>query len=135
MEFPCFSFFLKHLEGIHGITDERGNSMKEMCTQEAEEIIEKYGQSVYRFALSLSKHKDVADDVFQEVFLRYVKKQPVFHNEEHAKAWFFVVTRNCCRNHFMSAFIRHNVPLVEEIPVLKKEEYGLYEEVLKLPLK
>ncbi|MGX8835189.1 RNA polymerase sigma factor [Amedibacillus sp. YH-ame6] len=109
--------------------------MEALSAQEAEKLIEQYGHSVYRFALSLTKHKDVADDVFQEVFLRYLKKQPVFENEEHAKAWFFVVTRNCCKNHFMSAFVRHSAPLIEDIPMLKEEKYGLYEEVLKLPLK
>lgn len=79
--------------------------MKEVCTaKEADEIVENYGDLVNRFALSLTKHKDVADDIFQEVFLRYSKKHPIFDNEEHAKAWFFVVTRNCCRNHLSSLF-------------------------------
>ena len=109
--------------------------MEGMCIEEAEQVIALYGNLVYHFALSLTKHKDVAEDVFQEVFLRYVKKQPHFHDEEHAKAWFYVVTRNCCRNHFMSAFIRRSAPLVEDIPILQEKEYGLYEEVMKLPAK
>lgn len=106
-----------------------------MLVQDAEDFIEKYGKSVYRFALSLTKHKDIADDVFQEVFLRYVKKQPHFDSDEHAKAWLFVVTRNCSRNYFMSAFVRRCVPLIDDFPVLKKESYGVYENVLKLPTK
>lgn len=109
--------------------------MSILCTDEAEEIIRSHGDLVYRFALSLTRHKDIAEDVYQEVFLRYVKKQPHFEDDEHARAWFYVVTRNCCRNHFMSAFIRHSAPLIDEIPVLAEKEYGLYEKVLKLPMK
>ena len=29
-----------------------------------------------------------ADDIFQEVFLRYVRRGPVFASYEHGKAWF-----------------------------------------------
>ena len=102
---------------------------------QAQIIIERYGNMVFRLALAITKHYDVAQDVYQEVFLRYVKKEPVFENEEHAKAWFLTVCKNCCRNHFMNAFVRRSVPLEEDIPVLKEQDYGMYEEVLRLPLK
>lgn len=103
--------------------------------EEAQRIVDTYGDAVYKFALSLTRHKDVADDVFQEVFLRYMKKSPVFENEKHARAWFYVVTKNCCRSHFMSAFIRRSAPLDQDIPFLKEPDYALYQYVLKLPMK
>lgn len=109
--------------------------MKHLCTsEEASEIVEQYADLVYKFALSLSKQKDIADDVFQEVFLRYAKRKPSFENEEHARAWFFTVTRNCCRTHFTSAFMRHTAPLEEDIPILQKEDHALYFYVMKLPV-
>lgn len=108
--------------------------MKHLCTsEEASEIVEQYADLVYKFALSLTKQKDVADDVFQEVFLRYAKRKPSFESEDHARAWFFTVTKNCCRTHFTSAFMRHTAPLEEDIPMLQKEEHALYFYVLKLP--
>lgn len=103
--------------------------------EEIEEVIEVYSNTVYRFALSLTRQKDVAEDVFQNVFLRYMKKRPQFKNEEHAKAWFYVVTRNCSRMHFTSAFMRYTAPLLDDIPSLTSEEKGLYYDVLKLPEK
>lgn len=33
---------------------------------------------VYRLAFAQMKNKEDADDVYQEVFYRYIKKQPVF---------------------------------------------------------
>lgn len=103
--------------------------------EDAERIVDTYGDAVYKLALSLTRHKDVADDVFQEVFLRYMKKRPVFENEKHARAWFYIVTKNCCRTHFMSAFIRHSAPLDQEIPFLNDPDYKLYQYVLELPVK
>lgn len=110
--------------------------MESLCTKdEAEDIVNRYADLVYKFALSQTRRKDVAEDVFQEVFLRYVRKKPVFDNEEHARAWFFTVTKNCCLNHFASFFEKHTTPLLEEIPILQKKENGLYYHVLRLPRK
>ena len=48
-----------------------------------ETIISIYADMVYRLAFARCGNKYDADEIFQEVFLRYVKKQPVFHDEEH----------------------------------------------------
>lgn len=110
--------------------------MKPRCSQkEAEDIVNTYADMVYKFALSLAKNKDRADDIFQEVFLRYSKTLPVFENDEHAKAWFFTVTRNYCRSYMTSAFFKHHVPLEIDIPVEASEEHAIYFYVLKLPEK
>lgn len=63
-------------------------------------IVDKYSDMVYRLAFSRTRNKENADDVFQEVFLRYIRKQPKFENEEHEKAWFIRVTINCSKNLF-----------------------------------
>ena len=34
----------------------------------------------------------------QEVFLRYVRKPPLFQSREHEKAWLIRVTINCCKS-------------------------------------
>lgn len=63
-------------------------------------IVDKYSDMVYRLAFARTRNKENADDVFQEVFLRYIRKQPKFENEEHEKAWFIRVTINCSKNLF-----------------------------------
>lgn len=62
-----------------------------------EEVIRSFSPMVYRIAFARVGSKVDADDIFQEVFLRYIKKQPEFRDGEHAKAWFIKVAVNCSR--------------------------------------
>lgn len=64
------------------------------------EVIDKFADLVHYIALSRTSQPSDADDAFQEVFFRYVRKQPKFHSDEHAKAWFIRVTVNVCNNMF-----------------------------------
>lgn len=41
---------------------------------DAEQIIKQYSDMVYRLAVSNMKSRSDADDVYQEVFLRYIKE-------------------------------------------------------------
>lgn len=67
--------------------------------------IEKYSNMVYRLAFSLVKNEYDADDVYQDVFLQYIQKNPHFQSEEHKKAWFLRVTINRCKNLFKTAWM------------------------------
>ena len=62
------------------------------------EMTEKYFDMVYRLALARTKDKDMADDVCQEVFLRYIKSDKSFDSEEHIKAWLIRVAINCSKS-------------------------------------
>ena len=70
-------------------------------------VIEKYKGTVYGIALTHTKTKYDADDVFQEVFLAYWKKRPRVRDEEHLKAWLIKTTVNQCKkNHNASIWKR-----------------------------
>lgn len=71
-----------------------------------EEVIRRNSDRVYRLAYSLVRTRSDADDIYQEVFLRYVRKAPVFDNAEHEKAWFMRVTVNCCKNFWKSPWMK-----------------------------
>ncbi len=62
-----------------------------------ENRIRAYSDMVYRIAFARAGTKADADDIYQEVFLRYIRKAPEFRDEEHAKAWFIKVAVNCSR--------------------------------------
>ena len=68
-----------------------------MEQQEVCAAVEQYGSTVYRLALAQTHSQADADDVYQEVFLRYVRAAPAFATEEHRKAWLLRVTINCCK--------------------------------------
>jgi len=78
-----------------------------------ENIIDKYSNTVFRLALAKTKNKEMAEDIFQEVFIKYIKRKSVFESTEHEKAWIIRVTLNCCKDLWNSAWLRHTVPLEE----------------------
>jgi len=79
--------------------------------QDAKELFERYANMVYRIACSYGNSVHSAEDIVQEVFLRYLKKQPHFESGEHEKAWFIRVTVNCCKSLFSSAWNRRTCHL------------------------
>jgi RNA polymerase sigma-70 factor (ECF subfamily) len=101
----------------------------------AEKVIKFYADLVYRLAFARTGTKCDADEVFQEVFMRYIKKQPVFENEEHRKAWLIRVTINCSNKLWNSAWKRKIGPLAETMPFETKEDTDLYNELRQLPKK
>lgn len=103
--------------------------------QVPEEAVERYSDTVYRLAFSQMKCRSDADDVYQEVFLRYFHKRPAFASEEHRKAWFLRVTLNCCKKQWSSSWRRRTVPLEEGDGFVfpEPEETDLREQLLRLP--
>ena len=65
-----------------------------------QEAIEKYADLVHYIALNRTSQPSDADDVFQEVFFRYIQKSTKFRDDEHGKAWFIRVTINVCNSMF-----------------------------------
>ena len=70
-----------------------------------ENVVRTYSDMVYRIAFARAGTKEDADDIYQEVFLRYIRKAPEFRDEEHAKAWFIKVAVNCSRK-FLGGTVR-----------------------------
>lgn len=100
-----------------------------------ENVVNTYSNMVYRLAFSQTKNKSDADDIFQEVFYRYIRKKPQFITEEHRKAWLIRVTVNCCKKMWTSFLRKKIVPLEDTIVFEMKEEANLHEELQKLPMK
>lgn len=98
-----------------------------------EAVVRHYADMVYRLAFARTGNAYDADDIFQEVFLRYVKKHPAFTDEEHRKAWLLRVTVNCANKLWDSFWHKKVQGLTEELVFLQDEELTLYEELKKLP--
>ncbi len=98
-------------------------------------ITELYFDTVYRLALSRTGSKSDADDVVQEVFVRFMRTDKVFESDEHAKAWLIKVTINCSKNVFASSWFKKTVPLSEELTFTDTHSGDVYLTVSKLPQK
>lgn len=48
--------------------------------------VDRWGPAVYRLACAVTGSRSDADDVFQEVFLRYHRAAPDFASQAHEKA-------------------------------------------------
>jgi len=99
------------------------------------DIVEKHFDMIYKLALSQTKSRDMADDVVQEVFLRFLKSDKNFESDEHIKAWLIRVAINCSHNVFSNSWAQKTAPLTEDIVFDTEEKGDVYYAVLELPQK
>ncbi len=106
--------------------------------------IDRYADMLYKIALVQTKNICDAQDIVQEVFYQYMKRNILFESEEHEKAWFIKVTLNYCRRVFRLAFNKHTVQMpseeyvsreegVEEAYIQRERQKEVLEAVLALP--
>ncbi|MEG0691463.1 MAG: sigma-70 family RNA polymerase sigma factor [Oscillospiraceae bacterium] len=100
-----------------------------------EDIVNQYSDMVYRLALARTKNHADAQDVFQDVFVRYMKAQDKITSDEHLKAWLIRATINCSKNLFSSAWYKKTVALDETLATSMGEKSDVYYAVLTLPKK
>lgn len=77
------------------------------------EVISAYAGMVYRLAYARMGNRADAEDVFQEVFLKYFAARTDFASEEHRKAWLIRATINASADVFRSAWRRLVRPAAE----------------------
>ena len=61
----------------------------------AEQVYYRYSDMVYRLALARCRKNSDAEDVMQDVFVRYIRFAPAFESAEHQRAWLVRTTINC----------------------------------------
>ena len=82
---------------------------------EFQTIAERYSASLYRLAYSFLGSRQDAEDVLQEVFLKFLRKRPIFAEEHQLRAWLRTVTANQCRDMLRSPWRRRTLPLEEAV--------------------
>jgi RNA polymerase sigma-70 factor (ECF subfamily) len=98
------------------------------------EVIERYSDMVLRIAYQNTFNKYDAEDIAQEVFIKFLR-QGGFASEEHLKAWFIRVTINQCKD-WKKAFWRRSVgALGEEWPPFSEPQNSVLAEIKQLPAK
>ncbi|WP_307721811.1 RNA polymerase sigma factor [Paenibacillus humicus] len=110
-----------------------------------DQLMKAYGRDVWNFALMLTRNRDSADDIAQDVFLKVYEKLPEFRGQSSVKTWILTITRHAALDQLRSSWVRR-VMLLEFLPGghhpsaekelfkrLQNEEVWLA--VLALPLK
>lgn len=106
--------------------------------QEANRAIDRYADTVRRICMIHLKNHTDTEDIFQNVFLKYVLSTTVFENEEHEKAWFIRVTINACRDLLKSFFRSRTVSLdtlLDQPAEMTENDRTVLDAVLALPPK
>lgn len=84
---------------------------------ETKNIWSEFNDELYFFILKKVKNKDVANDIFQNTFLKIHKNLSKLGKEEKVKAWIFQIARNEIANHFNEASLyAEKLSTIKEIP-------------------
>jgi len=119
-------------------------------------LIERFGAGVYHYILFMVKNSVLAEDIYQETWLRVYRNLPAYQEQGKFKSWLFQIANRQCLNHlrplkrsFISLsdiwksekenseylhIVRSNPGL--EVEIETKEAFQLLKKALKsLPLK
>lgn len=105
---------------------------------ETEILIGKYRDSLFALSLCICKDRQEADDVVQDVFVKYHFCDKEFESEQHIRSWLAKVTVNLSRNRNMCFWRRKKEPIEEYSKTLafgSEEDRDLFAAVMSLPQK
>lgn len=101
-----------------------------------DETFQKYGDRVFSAAFSVCRNRADADDVTQDVFLKYHTTDMDYESEEHIRAWLIRVAINRAKDIAGSFWRRNKVAweeYMDDLPFETPEDKGLFEAVMRLP--
>ena len=96
-----------------------------------ETAYKKYADMLYRVALANLTVNADAQDVVQDVFMKYMTSAPVFNDDAHERAWLLRVTVNRCHDVTRSLKVRESVP-IEKVADIAAPEKRDVSELLEL---
>ena len=106
--------------------------------KEFESKYKDYGRMLFRTAYLYVGNSADAEDILQEVFMKYLSGKYRFKDAEHEKAWFIRVTINGCKDILKSFFRTKTVSLEEALSLtepIAQDHRDVLEQVLALPQK
>ncbi len=107
-------------------------------TEDLNRVMDAYADMIRRICFVHLKNKHDTEDVFQNVYMKYLLYEGTFESSEHEKAWFVRVTINACTDWLRYFSRRKWMPLEmirEEEEVLDSMSSEVLEAVLELPEK
>ena len=102
------------------------------------DAVKNYSDTIYRVALNITKDREDALDVCQDVFVRLVKSKDKIKDDEHLKAWLLRATVNCAKSCCNQAYRKHQIAIdsLRESDIAQNDKYNtLIESVMELPEK
>ncbi len=98
-------------------------------------VVEQHRDMVFRIAFTYLRDPADADDVAQDVFVKFIRKTPAFANDEHVRRWLIRVTVNECKSLFRRPWRRmediENYANTLSMP--SREHVDVFTSVMSLP--
>jgi RNA polymerase sigma-70 factor (ECF subfamily) len=117
-------------------------SSDKMLERTVERLMKDYGNDVLRMAFMYLKDYHLAEDVFQEVFIKVFHKYNSFRMDSSEKTWLMRITINQCKDLLRKNWMNKVRPIEEHELVNMKDEgedfldkvdnYALFESILTL---
>lgn len=96
--------------------------------------IDNYADMIRRICFLYLRRREDVEDIFQDVFLKYMQRSEPFENADHEKAWLLRVAINCCKDLLGSFWHNRILPLNDELmAAVPAESHDLLDAVLRLP--
>lgn len=110
--------------------------MEAKTTKDIENVVDTYGNTLFRLCLVMLGNPHDAEDVLQETFMKYLQKAPDFREKEHEKAWLIKVASNRCRD-ILRLRDKHVVYDMESIYEFTQDssDSGILDALMTLPEK
>jgi RNA polymerase sigma-70 factor (ECF subfamily) len=83
--------------------------LSQISAHDLKQLMEAYGEDVWQYAFFLTKKRDLADDISQEVFIKVYKSVHEFRGTCTLKTWLLQITRNTAFSHRRKAYFRYHV--------------------------
>lgn len=112
--------------------------------EEIGRLIDQYGDDVLRLAYMYLRDRQMAEDAFQEVFLKVYKKFHTFREDSGVKTWLMRITINVCKDMLRGFWWKRvktrflpdkpdDQATPEQLIATRDANRRLWEEVLRLP--
>jgi len=111
------------------------------CEMTFENVLMSYNKFVFRIAYTYTKNYAEAEDILQDVFIKYFKHNEPFECEEKLRGWLIKVTVNMSKNYLRSFRFKKNDEIDENMPEpiqnpnKFEDKTDVYQAVMKLPAK
>lgn len=74
--------------------------MNKQLTISFEELVNEYGKAIFKYIFSLVKHKELAEDLYQEVLLSAYLAYSSIKEQGKYKSWLYTIAINKCRDYW-----------------------------------
>lgn len=119
-----------------GQEDAKREVSRTVINQQAEMILDTYGNSILQYAYTYLHNMSDAEEVLQDTLIQFLKTAPVFESREHEKAWLLRVAANMSKNRIRYNAVRKTDELQEELVAEQREDLSfVWDAVKSLPEK